>query len=465
MVRLEPICPCASLSAISDPRPAGAVTRRGARGSGSAPHAGPVRRHSVPTLEIPQHTAPHTSGAVSHLYHRAVVPSYLLWMFLRSTLHRGYVLCSSLYFVTVAHLSASQIVLLGVGMSVTLLFTDIPAGAWADAFGRRRSLVLGQVLLAVSMLVTGLVRTFPLLLVTQVAWGLGWAFLNGIDTAWVTDELEEGVRIAPVLTAGSRRDLMGGATGMVALGLLGWAVSLSTALVVSGVGMFVLAAFVALRFVEHRLVPGRLHRWHATALVRRGAGVTRRDHEVLIVITATFLVNAALMVGWLYPKRLVALGFPNNPILWYSALLVVTSFIGFLAMHYVERHIEGTGVARRFYALACLVGVLGLVVLATVPTALLAATGVLLARGITDSVTRPISVIWVNRRVTSDVRATVHSFLSQAESVGEIAGGLVLAVVARVAGMPVTFATAAALVAVTGMLVLRSRADREGSTP
>ncbi len=48
--------------------------------------------------------------------------------------HRGYVLTSSLYFVTQAHLSAAQLVLLGIGMAVTLTVSDIPAGC-----GRTRS--------------------------------------------------------------------------------------------------------------------------------------------------------------------------------------------------------------------------------------------------------------------------------------------------------------------------------------
>jgi hypothetical protein len=47
-----------------------------------------------------------------------------------------------------------------------------------------------------------------------------------------------------------------------------------------------------------------------------------------------------------------------------------------------------------------------------------------------------LSVIWVNRRTTSEVRATVRSFLSQAECAGEIASGFPLAVVAQAAGIP-----------------------------
>lgn len=63
-------------------------------------------------------------------------------------------------------------------------------------------------------------------------------------------------------------------------------------------------------------------------------------------------------------------------------------------------------------------------------------------------------------RTTSDVRATVHSFLSQAESMGEICGGFLLAALAQARGISATLLAAGALIAVTGTMVARSRADR-----
>ena len=102
---------------------------------------------------------------------------------------------------------------------------------------------------------------------------------------------------------------------------------------------------------------------------------------------------------------------------------------------------------------------LGLIVLAYAPNALVGGLGVMLAVGIAFNVTRAVSVIWVNRRTTSDVRATVHSFLSQAEKIGGIAGGFALAFLARASSISVTLVTSAVLVAGVGVLVARSRAD------
>jgi predicted MFS family arabinose efflux permease len=90
---------------------------------------------------------------------------------------------------------------------------------------------------------------------------------------------------------------------------------------------------------------------------------------------------------------------------------------------------------------------------------------VLLARGISFNVTRAVSVVWVNRRTTSDVRTTLHSFLSQAESTGEIIGGFALAALAQASGISVTLLASAALIAATGALVTRSRPSGEPGSP
>ena len=395
-----------------------------------------------------------------------VVKTFLRWTYLRAVFHRGYVLTPGLYFVVDAHLSASQIVLLGTVVSATLALADIPTGVWADAIGRKWPLVIGHLFLAAGMVMTGLVTAFPLILVTQVLWGSGWAFLTGADVAWITDELDQPQRIARVLTTSARRDLAGGATGMVVFGVLGWATSLATAIVVSGASMAALGLFVAARFTERNFRPTREQRWSASlSIFRLGVSLARRDHEVLLVFVATMLINGAALVGWLFPRQLVNLGFPSDPVLWYTAFGICSSAAGFVALRIVEAGLDGVGVARRVYALTCFIGMLGLVVLAVAPDALIGGAGVLLVSGIAFNVTRTVSVIWVNRRTSSDVRATVHSFLSQAETIGEIFGGVALAVLAQAAGISATLLTSAALLAFTGALVARSRADRAMAFP
>jgi MFS family permease len=391
----------------------------------------------------------------------AVAAMFLRWTFARAVFHRGYVLTSGLYFVLDAHLSAYQLLALATVMSITLLLSDIPFGVWSDAFSRKWPLVIGHGFLAAGMVMTGLVTSFPLLVATQVLWGLGWAFSTGADVAWVTDEFDRPGLIAGVLTARARWDLVGGALGMGAFGLFGWCVGLGTAIVVSGAAMALVGLFVAVRFVEDNFTPARVQRWKNSVLIfRRGLRLSRRDNEVLLVLIATMIINGAAMVSWVFPRQLVDQGFPSNPVLWYTALGILSLGVGILALHIVEARIEGVGVARRTYALSCFIGLLGLVILAYAPNAVIGSAGVLLVSGISFNVTRTVSVIWVNRRTPSDIRATMHSFLSQAESVGEIVGGVSLAGLAAASGIVSTIVASAALLGVAGTLVARSKADR-----
>jgi MFS family permease len=389
---------------------------------------------------------------------RDVAATFLRWTFLRAVFQRGYVLVSGLYFVIDAHLAASQLLVLGTVVSVTLLVSDLPTGVWSDAVSRKWPLVAGHAFLAAGMMMTGLVAAFPLLAVTQLLWGVGWGLSSGADVAWVTDELARPGRIDRVLAARARWDALGSATGMVAFGLLGWAIGLGAAIVASGAAMAAAGLFVAARFTEDNFTPARGHRWRASlSILRRGVALARRDHQILLMLAATTLINGASMVTWLFPRQLVDLGFPGDPVLWYTALAVVSFAAGAAALRVVEARIDGVGAARRAYALACAAGVLGLIVLAYAPGALVGGAGVLLASGVAFNVTRAVSVIWVNRRTTSDVRATVHSLLSQAECTGEIVSGSALAVLAHAAGITAVLITAAAVIALTGAMVSRAR--------
>lgn len=383
-----------------------------------------------------------------------VATAFLRWTYARAVFHRGYVLTSGIYFVVNARLSASQIIGLGTVMAVTLSLSDIPAGAWSDTFSRKWPLVVGHGFLAAGMVMTGLVTAYPLILCTQVLWALGWACSGGADVAWVTDELGRPGQIARVLTARARWDLAGGGTGVIAFGLLGWAAGLPAAIVASGAAMALLGVFVAVRFPEDNFTPVQVRRWTATLRVlKRGVALARRDREILLVLAATMAVNGADMISWLFARRLVDLGLPGDPVISYAAIGILSSAAGVIALRLVEARIERAAAARRAYVVGCLVGAAGLVMLALAPDVIVGGFGLLLASGVAFSVTRAVSVIWVNRRTPSEIRATIHSFLSQAETVGEVVGGLALVVTAQAAGLSAAFIASAVLIACVGALV------------
>ena len=179
----------------------------------------------------------------------------------------------------------------------------------------------------------------------------------------------------------------------------------------------------------------------------------------MLVLAATVLVNGgAEGFGRLFARQLVTLGLPAdpNPIVWFAAIGLLAAAFGAITLRCVEARVERAGGARRAYVGACGVGALGLVLFAHAPNTQSAVAGALLVSGIGLPISRIASTILINRRTTSDARATVHSILSQAENTGEIVCGLGLALIAGSTSPTVTLMGSALLLGAGGFLVSRS---------
>jgi MFS family permease len=350
-----------------------------------------------------------------------------------------------------AGLSPAELVVIGVLQGIVALVFEIPAGVLADTISRKWSLVVSHALMGTAMLTTGLVTTVAPLALTQMLWGLSWTFASGADVAWITDELDDPVRIPNVLLRSGRAQLTGAAAGLAGLGTLASLTQRGTAIVIAGSAMLLLGLYVAIRFREARFVPASTRRWSASwSILTRGAVLVRRSRAILLMFAATFLVNGASdTAGRLQPKRLYDLGYP---LVWFTVLGVLTLLVGAVALRLAEAHANLGG-----YLVACAAGALGLAGLAFAPEKVSGGVGVLLAAGIAVPLTRTIGTIWVNSRTTGDVRATVHSFLAQAEYFGEIVCGFAIAAVARYAGLATALVACGSLYAVTILVARRAR--------
>ncbi len=381
------------------------------------------------------------------------------WTCTRAALARGYWLVTALYLVVIADLRPFQFVLIGTFQGITVVIAEVPAGVLADAVSRRLSLVIGHVVMGIGMSMAGLVTAFPLLVISQCLWGLGWALSSGADVAWVTDELDRPDLIDSVLVAQARWDLIGTPIGIVTFGMLAWWSSLSVAIVLSGVAMVLLGIVVVARWPETGFQPADAGQraGQSVAILRRGLALARVDRVIMTVLIATLLVNGSAEVyGRLLNHRLVAIGMPTHPdpIVWFAAMSLVGVLLGALVLGAVEARIAGLGVAMRTYVGSCALGVVGVLLFANAPSVAAAVTGSILVSGISLPVIRTAGVILVNRRTESSVRATVHSLLSQAENAGEITLGMSLALLARATSTTVALTGSAALLAVAAALLI-----------
>jgi MFS family permease len=388
-------------------------------------------------------------------YDDDLVTVFVHWTWTRALLHRGWWLVTSLYLVVDAGLSPSQLVLIGSAQGLAALVSEVPAGVLADTISRKWALVVSQLLMGTAMLTTGLVTAFPLLVATQVLWGLSWTFASGADVAWITDELSPMDRIPAVLAQAARAELLGSATGLLTFGVLAWATRREPAILLAGSGMLLLTCYVMVRFTEEHFVPLRTARWSSSwTIFQRGLTLVRRSRQIRQIFLATFLINGASVGGRLLPKRLLDLGLPAglDPVLWLAGLGFVALLVGACALRLVANRVDGLH-ARGSYAVAAALGAVGMTGLTLAADSVAASACLLLVSGIAVPLTRLIGAIWVNSRTTSDVRATTHSFLAQAEYLGVVSFGLAIASIARLAGLPVALASCAALFALSAVVM------------
>ncbi len=338
-----------------------------------------------------------------------------------ASMHRGYWFVASLYLVLDAHLSALQLVTIGVVQSIISGLFEVPAGVVADTFSRKWSLVFAHLLMGAAIVFTGSVTSFPALVASQALWGIAWTFASGSDIAWITDELACSSQIDRVLISAARAKSVGAAFGIVVFGSLATSASRSTAIVATGVGIFLLGLLVT-RIPEVGFVRPTRTRLGSLAIFREGLSLARTDRVLIVAFVATMLSVGGAGEGFnrMYAKQLTLVGFPNDhtTMLWFGLLNLATLTGGAIALHLVEGKIMEPDTAQRAFGWSCILAAGGVTLLAVASGVFLASVGAVLT-GIALLVARAVSGVWVNRRVSSDIRATVHSLLQQVEYAGE----------------------------------------------
>jgi predicted MFS family arabinose efflux permease len=150
------------------------------------------------------------------------------------------------------------------------------------------------------------------------------------------------------------------------------------------------------------------------------------------------------------PSRweVLGLGLTFAPIIWFGAIRIGVTVISIGATEVVSRRIDPNN-ERDVSRMLLLINLAQLLAVLLLAFALDFWVGVAaFATAVTLSrVYDPLYLAWINRHISSDVRATVLSMNSQADSLGQIAGGPVI-------GLIGTLATIRAALAATAMALL-----------
>ncbi|HEX2293881.1 MAG TPA: MFS transporter [Actinomycetota bacterium] len=371
---------------------------------------------------------------------------------------------ASVYRISAAGLDALQLVLVGTALEATVFLFEVPTGVLADTAGRRRSVIVGTFLTGIGFMIEASFPSFLPILLGQVVWGLGYAFVSGADVAWVTDEVGEAPA-AGLYMRGAQLGYAAALGGIVAAVALG-SVALWLPLFAAGI-VFVTLSLALVFVMPEKGFRRPAERGSVVSSMTETLGAARsmiRLRPVLVTILVVSALHGASTETFdrLWELHLLRdVGLPAlgglDPLVWFGVINAVGLVLGLVAVEVVKRRVDvvrGPGIVR---ALA-VVNVL--LVAATAAFGLTGAFAAAVAAFWVVDVLRythePLFQAWVNRGLQPATRATINSAASQMDGLGQIFGGPVLGAIGVVRSVAAAI-VAASLLRVPALFLLRRR--------
>jgi MFS transporter, DHA3 family, tetracycline resistance protein len=384
------------------------------------------------------------------------------------------------YQATVVNLDPLQLVLVGTLLEATVFFFEIPTGVVADVYSRRLSVIVGVCLMGVGFVVEGSIPRFGAVLASQVLWGIGYTFTSGAADAWIADEVGDA-SAGTLFLRGSQMGLVGGIAGALLSVALG-SIRVNVPIVAGGGLYLLLGAFLALFMPEHgfthavqeigaEAAPPLSEAWKSLMRTFRAGLRLVRGRRALVTVLLVGLFFGLYSEGfdrlWT-PHLLRDVGLPAlggiSPVIWFGAIAIATQVLSLLALAVARRALDPDNPRLALRALfgASVFLAAGLAVFAFARSFALSLAA-LAVISIARKLTQPYYTTWVNRHLTSDVRATVLSMSSQVDAGGQIVGGPLLGVIGNT--LSITAALLGSAILVSPVLALFGREFRKERKP
>lgn len=361
---------------------------------------------------------------------------------------------TSLYEATVAGLTPVQLILVGTTLEISAFVFEVPTGIVADVYSRRLSIIIGYILMGVGFLVEGFFPAFLPILLAQVIWGLGYTFTSGATQAWISDEVGEDEANKLFIRA-TQIGLFASLIGMGLATLVG-ANNVALPLQFGALGVVLTGITLAVIMPETGFHPTPRedrntwqHMWHT---FRQGVDAVRAKPRLMnIVFIGLFYGIYSEGFDRLWVKHLLdtfelPIIFGNNQVAFFAALRVAGTILTILAVRFVEKRVDSSSPLAIGRAVLVVTGGISLAMLgfALSPFLILSLSLYLVIVALRD-VHIPLQTAWINQKLDSKVRATVHSMFGQVDAIGQMLGGPVVAVIAAVGSAVASLVTSSLL--------------------
>ena len=361
---------------------------------------------------------------------------------------------TSLYEATVAGLSPVQLILVGTTLELSAFVFEVPTGIVADVYSRRLSIIIGYIIMGIGFLLEGFFPFFATILLAQAIWGLGYTFTSGATQAWITDEIGEDDANKLFLRA-TQVGLFASLIGMGLASFVG-ANNVALPIQIGSLGVIVIGIILMLIMPETGFHPTPRedrntwqHMWHT---FRQGVSAVRSKPRLInIVFIGLFYGIYSEGFDRLWVKHLLdnfelPLLFGNNQVAFFAALRVTGTILTILAVRFVEKRVDSSSPLAIGRAMLLVTGIISFALFGfALSPLLLLSLGLYLVISVLRNVQIPLQTAWINQKLDSQVRATVHSMFGQVDAIGQVMGGPIVAMIAALGSAVASLVTSSLL--------------------
>lgn len=300
-----------------------------------------------------------------------------------------------------------QVQLLQSWFSIWVFVLEVPTGALADRIGRKHSISLGSLIIALAVIVYGSVPNFYVFLLAELIFAIGYAFVSGADQALLFDTLKVSGRESESKKVMGRYDatyLIGMTIASATGGLIASKWGLNAPQYATAIPMLIAAA-VGFSIPEPKIHSDSQQK-HYLQIVRGGLSVIKKNSVVRsLAIDSVLVASAAYFVVWFYQPVMMKLGIPIaiyglvHSVLLLSEIAVSSNFPLF------ERLL---GEGEKYLKNSAILVTLSFALMAILPSIYTLAIFVIIGGGI--GYTRAIYITALAQtHIDSDIRATTLS--------------------------------------------------------
>lgn len=315
------------------------------------------------------------------------------------------------FFTKWGNISLFQITLLQSWFSFWVFILEVPTGAIADKIGRKHSIALGSLIVALAVLLYGSIPHFGIFLLSEFLFAVGFALTSGADQALLYDTLKEQRQESQsksILGKAESFHLLGIMVAAPIGSLIAGRFGLNAPMLASAIPFF-LAAIIGWSIPEPKIHSGESAAPQYLTIIKRGLMALRSNPSLKVLAIDSVLVAAsAYFVIWFYQPLLTKIGIPVIYFGFIHAIFVGSQVLISANFKVVEKII---GQGKQYLTISALLTTLSFIGAALYPHLISIFLLILLAGGLGLTRSTYIAAL-ANRYIKSEERATVLSSVS-----------------------------------------------------